>query len=112
MEKERCGASCIMSPMVETGIKEGVIEAIRKAAQQCGASRVVLFGSRARGEHRAKSDIDLAVGGGDQVRFALTVEEDALTLLGLDFVDMDGPVSAELKKCVEQEGIVLYEEAR
>lgn len=51
--------------MVDTGIKENVLESIRAVARRCGVSRVVLFGSRARGEHRSKSDIDLAVFGGD-----------------------------------------------
>lgn len=96
--------------MKDTGVKEEVIEAIRAAAQQCDVSRVVLFGSRARGEHREKSDIDLAVSGGDQVRFALAVEENAPTLLKFDFVCMDGPVSDELKARVAREGVVLYEE--
>ena len=54
----------------------------------------------------------LAVFGGDQVRFALDVEEEAPTLLSFDFVNMDGPVSQELKARVSQEGVVLYEEIR
>ena len=96
--------------MVDTGIKENVLESIRAVARRCGVSRVVLFGSR--GEQRSKSDIDLAVFGGDQVRFALDVEEEAPTLLSFDFVNMDGPVSQELKERVAREGVVLYEEVR
>ena len=61
--------SCTMAGMVEAGIKPTVIAAIREAARQHGVRRVWLFGSRARGEHRPKSDIDLAVSGGDKVRF-------------------------------------------
>ena len=95
--------------MVDTGIKENVLESIRAVARRCG---VVLFGSRARGEQRSKSDIDLAVFGGDQVRFALDVEEEAPTLLSFDFVNMDGPISQELEARVAQEGVVLYEEVR
>lgn len=98
--------------MVDTGIKDAVIESICAIAERCGTSRVVLFGSRARGEHRPKSDIDLAVFGGDQVRFALDVEEEAPTLLSFDFVNMDGSVSRELETRVAQEGVVLYEEVR
>ena len=55
---------------------------------------------------------DLAVFGGDQVRFTLDVEEEAPTLLSFDFVNMDDPVSQELKERVAQEGVVLYEEVR
>ena len=85
--------------MVDTGIKENVLESIRAVARRCG-------------EHRPKSDVDLAVFGGDQVRFALDVEEEAPTLLSFDFVNMDGPVSQELEARVAQEGVVLYEEVR
>lgn len=97
-----------MAGMVETGIKPTVIAAIREAARQHGVRRVWLFGLRARGEHRPKSDIDLAVSGGDKVRFQLDVDEEAPTLLQFDFVDMDEPISQELRETVLREGIVLY----
>ena len=96
--------------MSNTGIEKEALESIRNIACRCGVSRVVLFGSRARGDYRPKSDIDLAVYGGDQVRFALAIDEEAPTLLQFDFVNMDGPVSYELESLVEQEGVVLYEE--
>lgn len=105
-------SSCTMAGMVDSGINNEVLESIRDIAQKCGVSRVVLFGSRARGEQRPKSDIDLAVYGGDQVRFSLDVDEEAPTLLQFDFVDMDGSVSQELRDRVAQEGVVLYEEVR
>lgn len=66
-----------MGGMEQTGMHLAVIEAIRLSAQRCGLRAVTLFGSRARGEQRPKSDIDLALSGGDQVRFALDVEENA-----------------------------------
>lgn len=96
--------------MKKTGIRPAVIDFIRDTARAYGLRRVVLFGSRARGTHREKSDIDLALYSGDQTRFALAVDEGAPTLLQFDFVNMDGPVSDELKACVAQEGLVLYEE--
>ena len=96
-------------PTERTEIKEEVLSAIAECACRAGVDRVVLFGSRARGRHRPKSDIDLAVFGGDQTRFALSVDEEAPTLLQFDFVNMDGTVSDELKDRVAQEGLVLYE---
>lgn len=98
--------------MNDAGIKDSVVEAIRDVARRCGVSRVVLFGSRARGEQWEKSDIDLAVFGGDQTRFALDVEEEAPTLLSFDFVNMDGAVSDDLRERVAREGVTLYEEVR
>ena len=95
--------------MENTGIKETVLEAIRACAQSGGLEKVVLFGSRARGTHREKSDIDLALFGGNQMAFVLNVEDEAPTLLEFDFVDMDGAISEELAARVASEGVVLYE---
>lgn len=78
-------------------------------AQECGLEKVILFGSRARGDHRARSDIDLAVSGGDTVRFALRAEDELPTLLSFDIVNLDGPVQAELLESIRKEGVLLYE---
>lgn len=99
-----------MENLEDTGLKAEVIDEIRRCAQAHGVQRVVLFGSRARGEHRPKSDIDLAYMGGDGVRFALDVEDEVPTLLGIDLVDLDGPVSDELRASVARDGRLLYEE--
>lgn len=57
--------------MIEnTGIREEILWEIQKLAKDCGLKRVLLFGSRARGDYRKTSDIDLAVSGGDAVRFS------------------------------------------
>ena len=37
---------------------------------------IILFGTRARGDFKRTSDIDLAVSGGDFCRFALDVDEE------------------------------------
>lgn len=78
-------------------------------AQEYGLEKVILFGSRARGDHRARSDIDLAVSGGDTVRFALRAEDELPTLLSFDIVNLDGPVQAELLESIRKEGVLLYE---
>ena len=59
-------------------------------------NRVILFGSRARGDYWRASDIDLAVSGGDITRFSLDVEEETSTLLTYDVVNLDETVSPEL----------------
>ncbi len=95
--------------MEGTGIKSVVIQEIRRLAQKYGMEQVILFGSRARGDYRRVSDIDLAVRGGDFDRFALDVDEETSTLLKYDFVNLDGRVQAELRASIEQEGRILYE---
>lgn len=93
----------------DTGIREAVLTEIRDLAEKYGLERVVLFGSRARGDYKKTSDIDLAVTGGDITLFTLDVEEETSTLLSFDVVNLDGSVQEELRKSIEQEGRLLYE---
>lgn len=94
---------------METGIKEQVMEEIVAMAQKYEIEKVILFGSRARGDYHRTSDIDLATEGGNSVRFALDVDEFTSTLLSFDIVDLDGPVQEELRQSIENEGVVIYE---
>ena len=50
--------------LARTGIPEAVLASITEAARRY-ACRVVLFGSRARGDHRPRSDMDIAFYGTD-----------------------------------------------
>lgn len=92
-----------------TGIKSIVITEIRELARRYQVERVILFGSRARGDYKRTSDIDLAVSGGDIARFALDVEEETSTLLKYDIVSLDQPVQEDLMASIKREGRVLYE---
>ena len=93
----------------DTGIREAVLTEIRDLAEKYGLERVVLFGSKARGDYKKTSDIDLAVTGGNITLFTLDVEEETSTLLSFDVVNLDGSVQEELRKSIEQEGRLLYE---
>lgn len=92
-----------------TGITETVQDEICEFARQHNIDQVILFGSRARGDYRRVSDIDLAVRGGDEVKFAFDVDERTSTLLQYDIVDLDGPIQEELRKSILREGRILYE---
>ena len=79
-------------------------------AERYGISKIVLFGSRARGDNGPKSDIDIAVFGcRDFPMFSLDVEDEVQTLLKFDIVNMDRKVSEELKEAVQRDGVVIYE---
>ena len=93
----------------ETGIKEIVLNQIREIAQMCEIEKVILFGSRARGDFHDRSDIDLAISGGRGNYFALMVEEDTSTLLKFDVVDLNGSVQKELRDAIGKEGKIIYE---
>ena len=98
--------------MNDTGIRPEVIEEIRNLAQKYDIEKVILFGSRARGDFRRTSDIDIAVTGGDFARFALDVDEETSTLLEYDIVNLDRDMQDELRESIEKEGRILYEKIR
>lgn len=93
----------------QTGIREVVIGEIRKLAEKNRLKKVILFGSRARGDYHRASDIDLAVSGGDVDLFRLDVNEETSTLLLFDVVDLDLHLQEELREAIEKDGIILYE---
>ena len=78
-------------------------------AKQYDVHKVILFGSRARGDYRERSDIDLAFSGGKSAAFILDVDEKASTLLEFDIIDLDKPVQSGLLDSIMNEGKVLYE---
>lgn len=82
---------------------------IIKIAKKYDLESVVLFGSRARRDNGERSDIDLAVRGGDSIAFAVSIQEEAETLLMFDVVELDKPIKRELLNEIEREGIVIYE---
>lgn len=93
----------------QTGIKDIVLSEICDLAKEYDLETVILFGSRARGDYKRTSDIDLAVKGGNVAGFSLDVEERTSTLLFFDIVNLDGAVQEELRESIRKEGIVIYE---
>lgn len=51
---------------IMNGLNKVIIEQIGTYARQYGADKIVLFGSRARGDYGERSDINLAVWGIDK----------------------------------------------
>jgi len=90
-------------------IPERVLQEILQFARDAGVERLVLFGSRARGTHSERSDIDLAVYGGDFDTFYFRVQEETESLLEFDLTDMHRKVSPSLLEDIEREGIEIYE---
>ena len=95
--------------MKETGIRAVVIEEIIELAKKYNLNKVILFGSRARGDYKSRSDIDLAVSGGNCTRFSLDIQEITSTLLFFDVVNLDGAVQRELLESIDKEGVCIYE---
>ena len=93
-------------------IPERVKRDIAMLSRKYDIQKVILFGSRARGTHTDRSDIDIAVSGGNTAEFSLDIDEKVHTLLMFDVVDLDGHISEELQKEIEKDGIVIYEKNR
>ena len=70
---------------------------------------IVLFGSRAKGNNTERSDIDMAVYGGDFDGFYWDVKEKINSLLIFDIIQADSQISDELKKEIKKDGVVIYE---
>lgn len=92
------------------GLKKDVVDAILQLAKKHKMKKIIVFGSRARGDYKERSDIDLAVFGGETIKFSIETEESVPTLLKFDIIDMDKPVQKELVDAINKEGVVLYEE--
>jgi predicted nucleotidyltransferase len=98
-----------MEKYKNTGLNISLIEELKRCAKEYNVEKLYLFGSRARGDYKERSDIDLAFFGGDASRFILEVEEETATLLQYDIVDLTLPVQEELMASIRKEGILLYE---
>ena len=92
-------------------IPERVLKDISAFAKKYSINKVILFGSRARGDNTERSDIDIAVYGGDFDGFYWDVKEKTHSLLMFDIVQADISISDELKEEIEKDGVVIYEKA-
>ncbi|MCD7775588.1 MAG: nucleotidyltransferase domain-containing protein [Clostridiales bacterium] len=92
-------------------IPNTVLSEIRLFAKIHNIERVILFGSRARGDYTDRSDIDIAVYGGDFNGFFWDIKEKTHSLLMFDVVDMNRKISDELQNIISKEGIAIYEKA-
>lgn len=95
---------------MKSSLDRRVEEDIIRIAKRNNIKKVILFGSRARGTHSEKSDIDLAVSGGNALDFYYDVEEEAWTLLMFDVVELDKGITEELQAEINRDGVILYEE--
>jgi uncharacterized protein len=85
-----------------------MVEQIRRSRS---VEKIILFGSRARGDHDERSDIDLGIAcpGASPEEWAAiwSIVDDAPTLLNVDLVRLED-VDDALRRAIEREGVVLY----
>lgn len=90
-------------------LPERVEKEISSFAKKHSVSKVILFGSRAKGTNTERSDIDIAVLGGDFDSFYFDIKENVNSLLSFDIVDLNNGISDELKQELDKDGIIIYE---
>ena len=72
--------------------------------------KVIIFGSRARGDFKKTSDIDIAIDSEEDIDFVREIlDEEVETLLKFDVVNLR-KVNEDFKKRILEEGIVIYGE--
>ena len=94
-----------------TYLPNRVLNNIRSFAEKHNVQKVILFGSRARGTHTERSDIDIAVVGGNFDAFYWDIKDNTHSLLIFDIVNMDDFTSNDLRKEIDKDGITIYEKA-
>ncbi|MDE6365798.1 MAG: nucleotidyltransferase domain-containing protein [Lachnospiraceae bacterium] len=92
-------------------LSERIVKDIAAFARKHDIQKVVLFGSRARGTHSERSDVDIAVSGGDFDAFYWDIKEHVHSLLFFDIASLDSGVSKGLKEEIERDGVTIYEKA-
>lgn len=82
---------------------------IAAIGRKYGADKIILFGSRARGDNRERSDIDLAVYGipADRQSAFWSDIDDLPTLLDFDIVHVDHCTDPQLVANIEKDGIMI-----
>lgn len=92
-----------------------VLDQIRTLAVKFNIEKIVLFGSRARGDYSNLSDYDFAIFKDgltnlEQAYFNVEVEE-IETLNKIDIIFVTKDLSLELRRNIEKEGVLIYEQA-
>ena len=92
------------------GLPEQIIQAIKKELQKReNVTRAVIFGSRARGDYRYNSDIDLAVYYEGELPPGLWPDlDEAAGIYKVDVIDMNGPIDEKLRQKIEEQGMEIY----
>ena len=88
---------------------EEILQEIIRICKNNSVTKVILFGSRAKGTALKRSDIDIAVCGVVDIEKLREELEDITTLYTIDVVDMDECGNELLLEDIKQYGRKIYE---
>lgn len=77
-------------------------------SKESTVKQAIVFGSRARGDARPNSDIDLALVGCNIPLSLFTKLREAAGLYSLDIVRIEGLDNDELRSSIERDGVTIY----
>ena len=101
-----------VSPAAGRSLPDAARRLVGRLAADPTVRRIVLFGSRARGDAQPRSDVDLAVEAPDASprdwQRLLDIVEEADSLLSVDLVRVEDAAD-ELRARIRAEGITLHE---
>jgi predicted nucleotidyltransferase len=93
---------------LKTGIRAETLELIIAAIREFGATKAVLYGSRARGDFSDPSDIDIAYWGSKDIEAKLWFAfEELPTIHKIDIVHYDSLTNEGLKQNIMRDAVAL-----
>lgn len=97
--------------MIDLNLDKEILKSIIEICKRhTEVRKVILFGSRARGDNGFKSDIDLAVYSDVSISELIEdIELNTRTLLEYDFTDMNEIQDEFFLEQIDKDGIVIYE---
>jgi len=93
-------------------IDEELIQSIREIGRTYAIEKIVLFGSRARGNHKPTSDIDLAIFLLPEFNSKGRLNsdfDDLNTLLKIDTLFINDEIDPKLMENIKKDGVFIYE---
>lgn len=99
---------------MQFGLDDRLITGIAGIARRYAVEKVIIFGSRARGEFRPTSDIDLAffpLPGFGEGGFLAADIDDLDTLLKIDLVLVSESTDPAFLENILGEGVLIYEQS-
>ncbi|WP_242842468.1 nucleotidyltransferase domain-containing protein [Peptoclostridium acidaminophilum] len=100
--------------IIKCNLSDAIIRDMEAIAKRYPIRKIVLFGSRARGDNRINSDIDIAIytfsdfDCNNEGGFVSEIE-DINTLLKFDIVFMNDVNDSKLISNINRDGVVIYE---
>ncbi|MDR1733298.1 MAG: nucleotidyltransferase domain-containing protein [Oscillospiraceae bacterium] len=91
------------------GLKDSHVSMIAQTLREAGIERAVVFGSRAKGNYRSNSDIDICVFGADVNVGKLLSDLDELPMpYKFDVVDYNTISTPALREQIDRVGVEIY----